>query len=220
MILLWNKIYEYPIANRKQAENYLKRHTMQEFIATRAFNEFLIGRQYGRMVVQWFVVYMLLNLWLYKAGGDGALYTDAQLNAAIYRTLTAWHIPVRSPGGWNLSYLLSLIINLYIFCIAIKNERAFWVWRVIKLRWHRWLKIFFYKILALLFALFVALPVFYISPAITAGQKKCDISYDLCFLHGADMYYYDTFITYIECALFFHLIYIAIFTLTLRVIDR
>ena len=99
MILLWNKIYEYPIANRKQAENYLKRHTMQEFIATRAFNEFLIGRQYGRMVVQWFVVYMLLNLWLYKAGGDGALYTDAQLNAAIYRILTTLYIPAHLAAG-------------------------------------------------------------------------------------------------------------------------
>ena len=220
MILLWDKTDQSPVANAQQAEHYIQRKTMQAFIHTRRQIEDSIGYQYGWKSAQWFVVYMLLNLWFYKAGGDGALYTDAQLNAAIYRTLTAWHIPVRSPGGWNLSYLLSLIINLYIFCIAIKNERAFWVWRVIKLRWHRWLKIFFYKILALLFALFVALPVFYISPAITADQKKCDISYDLCFLHGADMYYYDTFITYIECALFFHLIYIAIFTLTLRVIDR
>ena len=38
--------------------------------------------------------------------------------------------------------------------------------------------------------------VFYVVPAMTADQKKCEISYDLCFLHSADMYYYDTFMTY------------------------
>ncbi|WP_314889533.1 hypothetical protein [Cardiobacterium hominis] len=62
--------------------------------------------------------------------------------------------------------------------------------------------------------------VFYVVPAMTADQKKCEISYDLCFLHSADMYYYDTFMTYCSSAAFFYSIYLVIFTLTLRVIDR
>ena len=34
------------------------------------------------------------------------------------------------------------------------------------------------------------------------------------------MYYYDTFMTYCSSAAFFYSIYLVIFTLTLRVIDR
>ena len=85
MILLWDKTDQSPVANAQQAEHYIQRKTMQAFIHTRRQIEDSIGYQYGWKSAQWFVVYMLLNLWLYKAGGDGALYTDAQLNAAIYR---------------------------------------------------------------------------------------------------------------------------------------
>lgn len=219
MILLWDKTDQSPVANAQQAEHYIQRKTMQVFIHARRQIEDSIGYQYGWKSAQWFVVYMLLNLWLYKAGGDGALYTDAQLNAAIYRLLTALYIPVHSPGGWNLGYLLSLIINLYIFVAAVKNERAFWVWRVIKLRWYQHLKIGLCKLFLLAVAL-MELLVFYVVPAMTADQKKCEISYDLCFLHSADMYYYDTFMTYCSSAAFFYSIYLVIFTLTLRVIDR
>ena len=219
MILLWDKTDQSPVANAQQAEHYIQRKTMQAFIHARRQIEDSIGHQYGWKSAQWFIVYMLLNLWLYKAGGDGALYTDAQLNAAIYRILTALYIPVHSPGGWNLGYLLSLIINLYIFVAAVKNEHAFWVYRIIKLRWYQHLKIVLCKLFLLAVAL-MELLVFYVVPAMTADQKKCEISYDLCFLHSADMYYYDTFMTYCSSAEFFYLIYLVIFTLTLRVIDR
>ena len=172
MILLWDKTDQSPVANAQQAEHYIQRKTMQAFIHARRQIEDSIGYQYGWKSAQWFVVYMLLNLWLYKAGGDGALYTDAQLNAAIYRLLTALHIPVRSPGGWNLGYLLSLIINLYIFVAAVKNEHAFWVYRIIKLRWYQHLKIVLCKLFLLAVAL-MELLVFYVVPAMTADQKKC-----------------------------------------------
>ena len=219
MILLWDKTDQSPVANAQQAEHYIQRKTMQAFIHTRRQIEDSIGYQYGWKSAQWFVVYMLLNLWFYKAGGDGALYTDAQLNAAIYRILTTLYIPVHSPGGWNLGYLLSLIINLYIFVAAVKNEHAFWVYRIIKLRWYQHLKIGLCKLFLLAVAL-MELLVFYVVPAMTADHKKCEISYDLCFLHSADMYYYDTFMTYCSSAAFFYSIYLVIFTLTLRVIDR
>jgi hypothetical protein len=219
MILLWDKTDQSPVVNAQQAEHYIQRKTMQAFIHARRQIEDSIGHQYGWKSAQWFIVYMLLNLWLYKAGGDGALYTDAQLNAAIYSLLTALYIPVHSPGGWNLGYLLSLIINLYIFVAAVKNEHAFWVYRIIKLRWYQHLKIVLCKLFLLAVAL-MELLVFYVVPAMTADQKKCEISYDLCFLHSADMYYYDTFMTYCSSAAFFYSIYLVIFTLTLRVIDR
>ena len=84
MILLWDKTDQSPVANAQQAEHYIQRKTMQVFIHTRRQIEDSIGYQYGWKSAQWFVVYMLLNLWLYKAGGDGALYTDAHDEPQAY----------------------------------------------------------------------------------------------------------------------------------------
>ncbi len=84
MILLWDKTDQSPVANAQQAEHYIQRKTMQAFIHARRQIEDSIGHQYGWKSAQWFVVYMLLNLWLYKAGGDGALYTDAHDEPQAY----------------------------------------------------------------------------------------------------------------------------------------
>ena len=84
IILLWDKTDQSPVANAQQAEHYIQRKTMQVFIHTRRQIEDSIGYQYGWKSAQWFVVYMLLNLWLYKAGGDGALYTDAHDEPQAY----------------------------------------------------------------------------------------------------------------------------------------
>lgn len=84
MILLWDKTDQSPVANAQQAEHYIQRKTMQAFIHARRQIEDSIGYQYGWKSAQWFVVYMLLNLWLYKAGGDGALYTDAHDDPQAY----------------------------------------------------------------------------------------------------------------------------------------
>jgi len=84
MILLWDKTDQSPVANAQQAEHYIQRKTMQAFIHARRQIEDSIGYQYGWKSAQWFVVYMLLNLWLYKAGGDGALYTDAHDEPQAY----------------------------------------------------------------------------------------------------------------------------------------
>jgi len=84
MILLWDKTDQSPVANAQQAEHYIQRKTMQAFIHARRQIEDSIGHQYGWKSAQWFIVYMLLNLWLYKAGGDGALYTDAHDEPQAY----------------------------------------------------------------------------------------------------------------------------------------
>ena len=84
MILLWDKTDQSPVANAQQAEHYIQRKTMQAFIRARRQIEDSIGHQYGWKSAQWFIVYMLLNLWLYKAGGDGALYTDAHDDPQAY----------------------------------------------------------------------------------------------------------------------------------------
>lgn len=84
MILLWDKTDQSPVANAQQAEHYIQRKTMQAFIHARRQIEDSIGYQYGWKSAQWFIVYMLLNLWLYKAGGDGALYTDAHDDPQAY----------------------------------------------------------------------------------------------------------------------------------------
>ena len=84
MILLWDKTDQSPVVNAQQAEHYIQRKTMQAFIHARRQIEDSIGHQYGWKSAQWFVVYMLLNLWLYKAGGDGALYTDAHDEPQAY----------------------------------------------------------------------------------------------------------------------------------------
>ena len=84
MILLWDKTDQSPVANAQQAEHYIQRKTMQAFIRARRQIEDSIGHQYGWKSAQWFIVYMLLNLWLYKAGGDGALYTDAHDEPQAY----------------------------------------------------------------------------------------------------------------------------------------
>ena len=84
MILLWDKTDQSPVANAQQAEHYIQRKTMQAFIHARRQIEDSIGHQYGWKNAQWFIVYMLLNLWLYKAGGDGALYTDAHDEPQAY----------------------------------------------------------------------------------------------------------------------------------------
>jgi len=84
MILLWDKTDQSPVANAQQAEHYIQRKTMQAFIHARRQIEDSIGYQYGWKSAQWFVVYMLLNLWLYKAGGAGALYPDAHDEPQAY----------------------------------------------------------------------------------------------------------------------------------------
>ena len=219
-MFFWKIVNEYGITNTARANNYIKRFSMERFIRERWWVEHCIGRQYGFLSLKLFFIYCIISFSVYKyCDNEVSTYSIEQLNYSIYKLFVFFHVPIYSPTGWNLNYLLSLFFCLFIFLGAIINQNTLWVVKVIKLPWYKWVKIICYKLMIFVFCFLVILPVFYVIPDFKGG--RCELPfYDMCFLKTDNMYLYTLFQEYLLGTIFFHFVYIATFTLNLRLVIR
>lgn len=135
-----------------------------------------------------YVKLLFLSFPIYLALASLIWYFDyKKINYQIYLFLKFFYLPMQNPYGWNLSFVLSFVINTWIF-IEVKKAYNFSLLKEITAVKHRikYIKTIIFSMLMLLFCLFCA---FFFT--LTKQGDAC-VRGTLCILYSDSMFLHST----------------------------
>ena len=149
---------------------------------------------HGILMISFFPVYLGLSSLIW-------LFDYKSINYQIYLFLRFLHLPMQDPYGWNLSFLLSFIVNFSIFIFIVKSYDFSIIKKVTKfsISFHA---IFYYTFITslaflFLFSAFIA--------TLPKPSNACTMA-TLCALHSDSMFLYSSVLLYKFFACFFVMI--------------
>ena len=204
----WKKADESGVSNPQEAMEYIHNNSMDAFIYVRKAIGEQIALQYLIYSVKLIFIYFFLLMLVY------GLIDEKWINHVLYNILTYLKIPIRAPNGWNVSYVLAFLFNIFIFYKVIKHENPFWYFVLVRCQVKGRLNIISAKIGLFLISLAVFPLGYYITPDFKGGE--CGLIRDMCFLYTKSMFFFDSLMTYLMCMMFFLILYKTIFDLNVK----
>jgi hypothetical protein len=204
----WRKVDESGVSNPQEVREYIRNNSMDAFIYKRKAIGDNIALQYLVYSIKLMLIYFLLLTSIY------GIMDDKWINATLYDLLTYLKIPIRSPDGWNVSYVLTFFFSIFVFYTVLKYENTFWVFEMVGGHGKGKIKIIFAKICLFYISLAVFPLGYYIIPDFKGGE--CGLIRDMCFLYTESMFFFDSLMTYLMCTMFFAILYRTIFELNVK----
>lgn len=189
---------EPPFQTVEEALDFIKNNSLRSFLGEIKLYQDYLFSFYLRLIVIMFPLYLIVSSVIF-------LFDDYEkINEDIFNFLNFIKIPIHSANGWNFSYVLSFIFNLYVF-IVITRRNIRWVNKITRIDFSFLLN----YMLAKTFSIFIILFLFIIAHYIALTSKKTDycIMADLCWLHTENMFLYSSFMIYLFHYVAFMLIF-------------
>lgn len=141
-----------PFATKEEALEFLKRHGDYEFKKKIEKYSHSLQNLHVKLLVFIFPLYIALASLVW-------LFDYKEINYQAYLFLRFLHIPVQHPYGWNVSYILSFLINIILFFPIIKAYDFSLIRKIVRVKRDQ-LFVFYVRhiffILIIFFFLFVA----------------------------------------------------------------
>lgn len=191
---------EPPFKTVEDALDFIKNNSLRSFLdEIKLYQDYLFSL-YLRLIIIVFPFYLILSSVIF-------LFDDyGKINEDIYKFLNFIKIPMHSANGWNFSYVLSFIFNLYVFVVITKRNIR-WVNKITRIDFSFLLN----YMLAKTFLIFIVLFLFVTAHYVTLASRQTShcIMADLCWLHTENMFLYSSCMVY----LFHYVVFMLIFGL-------
>lgn len=191
-----------PFSSVEEASDFISRQGLQEFLEIMAKYQNSLFNLNIKMAVLYFFIYFGLSSLIF-------LFDYNKINKTIFEFAKNIGIPIKDPYGWNLSFFLSLLFNIYIFISTIKHGCR-WVNKKIICFQNIYLVNY---VVITFFSILVAGLMFYLSfYTLNAKSKECTL-FSFCWLETENMFYSSIFFIYAMHWVTFIIFFICFFCL-------